>query len=281
MIGMGKKKINVAILDLYEGVANQGMRCLREILNQFGEMNQLDLHFDEFEVRLENKVPGLEYDIYISSGGPGSPLDSMGSQWEEFYFNWLSQVLKYNANAGNQVKKNVFFICHSFQLACRHFNIAHVSKRKSTAFGVFPVHYLDNADTEPIFTGLNDPFYAVDSRDFQVIQPNHNRLQELGASILAIEKARPHVPYERAIMAARFNDSMIGTQFHPEADAIGMLQHLHSEEKKKTVIENYGAEKWQSMIEHLNDPDKILHTYAHILPNFLTASVAQMQLVEV
>ena len=34
-------------------------------------MNNLDLQWDEFEVRLENQVrPGLDYDIYISSGGP-------------------------------------------------------------------------------------------------------------------------------------------------------------------------------------------------------------------
>ncbi|MEI2749584.1 MAG: GMP synthase [Ferruginibacter sp.] len=281
MMDMDRKKISVAILDLYEGIANQGMRCLREILNQFGDLNHLELHFDEFDVRLKNEVPGLEYDIYISSGGPGSPLDSEGSDWEKAYFGWVDRMVEYNANPANTVKKNVFFICHSFQLACRYFSIAHVTKRKSTAFGVFPVHYLNDAEAEPIFEGLNDPFYAVDSRDFQVIQPNHNRIHEMGGSILAIEKARPHVPLERAIMAVRFNESMIGTQFHPEADPTGMLLHLQSDEKKKTVIENYGQEKWQSMIDHLNDPDKISHTYSHILPNFLSSSVNQLQLVEV
>src|SRR5882762_2462874 len=71
-----KKSIRVAILDLYEGFANQGMRCIREILNQFGENNNIDLSFHEFEVRLEKQVPDLSYDIYISSGGPGSPIDS-------------------------------------------------------------------------------------------------------------------------------------------------------------------------------------------------------------
>lgn len=55
----------------------------------------------------------------------------------------------------------------------------------------------------------------------------------MGASILAIEKARPHVPYERAMMALRFNENMIGTQFHPEADAIGMSLHLKTPERKK------------------------------------------------
>lgn len=270
-------KLRIAILDLYEGVANQGMRCIREILNQFAEVNQVDLHYTEFEVRLEKQVPGLDYDIYISSGGPGSPLESEHSDWEKVYFNWLDKIEKFNDNQANVVKKQVFFICHSFQLACRHYGIAEVSKRKSTSFGVFPIHYLSDAEYEPIFEGLTDPFYVVDSRDYQVIQPRHNKIREMRASILAIEKNRPHVPLERAVMAVRFNDNMIGTQFHPEADAIGMAMYLQTPEKKETVIANHGEEKWKSMIEHLSDPDKIMNTYSHILPNFLIMAVSKME----
>lgn len=269
-------EVRVAILDLYEGHPNQGMRCIREILNQYGEANHVELVWDEFDVRLENHVPDLSYDIYISSGGPGSPLDSEGSRWEREYFHWLHHIEKWNNDPANQVKKHVFFICHSFQLACRHFNIAHVTKRVSTAFGVFPVHMLNEGKDEIVFDGLNDPFFAVDSRDYQVIQPHHNKIRKMGGRILCIEKERPHVPFERAIMAMRFSDHMIGTQFHPEADAIGMSMHLQTEEKKKTVIESHGVEKWESMIEHLNDPDKILWTYSHILPNFLDAAVQKL-----
>ena len=272
-------KLKVAVLDLYEGVANQGMRCIREILNQFGEINHIDVEVDEFEVRIEKQVPGTGYDIYISSGGPGSPIDSEGSDWEKVYFNWLAEVEAFNANQANTIKKQVFFICHSFQLACRNYGLAEVSKRKSTSFGVFPVHYLSDAEHEPIFAGLQDPFYAVDSRDYQVIEPRHQKIKEMGASILAIEKHRPHVPLERAIMALRFNENMIGTQFHPEADAIGMLLYLKTPEKKETVIANHGEEKWKSMVEHLNDPDKIMYTYSHILPNFLYQAVRKMELV--
>ena len=276
-----KKSIRIAILDMNEGFINQGMRCIREILNQFGENNQLDLSWDEFEVRLEKQVPDLSYDIYISSGGPGSPLESEGSQWEKVYFSWLDKVERWNNNPAHVQKKQVFFICHSFQLICRHYKIARITKRKSTAFGVFPTHLLVDGKNEIIFEGLKDPFYSVDSRDYQVTEPNHNKLHKMGASILAIEKDRPHVPLERAVMAIRFNENMIGTQFHPEADAIGMSLHLQTEEKKNTVIENYGIEKWQSMIDHLNDPEKIMWTYAHILPNFLYHAVESLQPVEV
>ena len=99
----------------------------------------------------------------------------------------------------------------------------------------------------------------------------------MGGKILCIEKERPHVPLERAIMGIRFNEFMIGTQFHPEADATGMTMYLQREDKKKTVIENHGEEKWRSMIEHLNDPDKILWTYSTVLPNFLTIAVEHLQ----
>jgi len=138
------------------------------------------------------------------------------------------------------------------------------------------VHMLEDGVDEPVFTGLRDPFYAMDSRDFQVIQPNYSVIENIGAKILCIEKERPHVPYERAIMGIRFNEYMIGTQFHPEADVQGMNMYLHREDKRTTIIENYGEPKWRNMLEHLNDPDKILWTHSHVLPNFLNQAVEQL-----
>jgi len=79
------------------------------------------------------------------------------------------------------------------------------------------------------------------------------------------------------VMGIRFNEYMIGTQFHPEADAEGMSLHLQTEEKKKTVIESYGEKKLINMLEHLNDPDKIMWTYSHILPNFLNEAVGMLE----
>ena len=269
--------IRIAILDLYEGQPNQGMRCIREIINQWSEFYSLETQFDEFEVRLQHEVPDLSYDIYISSGGPGSPLESEGSEWEGVYFNWFSEVEEWNRNPVNLNKKFVFFICHSFQLICRHYEIGDISKRKSTSFGVYPVHVTLDGQKDKVFAGLRDPFYVVDSRSWQVTLPNFDKLKMIGAEILCIEKYRPHVPYAQALMGVRFSEYMIGTQFHPEADAIGMSMYLQTEEKKKIVIDEHGKEKWENMIEQLNDPDKIMWTYAHVLPNFLNESVKQLQ----
>lgn len=269
-------KVRIAILDLYEGAANQGMRCLREIIREWSRKNNYEVELSEFDVRQKNEVPDLSFDIYISSGGPGSPLESEGLEWDNKFCEWIGAVEEWNNNTENFPKKHVFFICHSFQLACRYYKVANVCKRNSTAFGVFPVHMTKDGIREIVFSGLRNPFYAVDSRDYQVIEPNHARIKKIGGHILAIEKERPHVPFERAIMGIRFNDYFIGTQFHPEADAEGMSMYLQREDKKKTVIENHGEQKWKNMIEHLNDPDKILFTYRHVLPNFLNIAVEEL-----
>jgi len=271
------KQIRIAILDLYEGQQNEGMRCIREILSQLNEEQQVDLVWEEFEVRNKLELPSLEHDIFISTGGPGSPIDSKGAAWDDGYCQWLSNLVGWNSNPNNINKKFAFFICHSYQLACRYFELATVNKRKSTAFGVFPMHRMEEGFNEPVFKGLENPFYGVDSRDFQVIQPNVSKMKEMGAEMLCIEKERPHIDLERAIMSIRFNPYMIGTQFHPEADAQGMSMYLKREDKKKTVIENHGQEKWESMIEQLNDPEKIGMTNSHVLPNFILQSITKIR----
>lgn len=261
--------LRVAVLDLYEGVPNQGMRCIYQILQGWSQQEQIELQVDTFDVRPTGSLPGLEYDVYLSTGGPGDPLSTRYDDWDIGWCRWLDALIRYNLNPDNSQKKYAFFICHSFQLACRHLNLGMVCKRHGTAFGVFPVHRLSGGKDESIFEGLADPFYVVDSRDYQVIHPNENRLAEIGGQPLCLEKERPHVPYERALMAARINPWMIGTQFHPEADPEGMRLYLLQEEKKQQVIEHHGEEKWQRMLDHLEDEDKIRLTHSHIIPNFL------------
>ena len=156
--------LRIAILDLYEGRPNQGMRCIRQIIQEWSEFHSIEASFDEFDVRQHLEAPDLSYDIYISSGGPGSPLESKGSAWEEIYFDWLTKVEEWNRDPQKN-KKFLFFICHSFQLVCRHYNIGHISKRKSTSFGVYPVHVTLEGQHDPVFKGLRDPFNEVDSRD--------------------------------------------------------------------------------------------------------------------
>ncbi len=262
------KTLRIAILDMNNGVQNEGMRCIKKIVGDFALEESQEIDCQIFDVRQANAVPDLSFDIYISSGGPGSPKPE-GKLWEKRFFNFVDSLYKYNRNHHNRSKKHLFLICHSFQLACVHWELGHVCKRRKNSFGIFPIHKTRVAMREPFFEGLQDPFWAVDSRDYQVIEPDTLLIEQMGAKIVGMEKIRPHVPLERAVMAIRFSNEIFGTQFHPEADAEGMLRHFQKEDKKTAIIKNYGEEHYYQMIAHLNDPEKILLTENTILPNFL------------
>ncbi len=270
-----KSKIRVAVIDMNNGVPNQGMRGIKEILNRYRVYQQLDMEVDIFDIRQTSVAPDLSYHIYISSGGPGSPFEGEGHNWENNFFELLEQIDYHNQT--KEDKKYVFLICHSFQLACRKYGLGQVTRRKSTAFGIFPISQTPEGLEDDVFKGLNNPIFAVDSRDWQVVQPNQKDFVAKGASILALEKERPHVDLERCIMAIRFSPYMIGTQFHPEADAIGMKMYLLQEEKKQSIIANYGLDKYQDMLSSLDDPDRIMLTQHIILPNFLSIALNHLE----
>lgn len=264
------QKLKLAIIDMNDGRPNQGMRCIRSIVQQY--MHVVDVK--EFDTRAKCEIPDENYDIYISSGGPGDPRIGDGI-WDKAYYNLIDKLWAHNSK-NTMRKKYVFFICHSFQMACLHFNLASVTKRKSTSFGVQPVHKTKDGEVSDLFFGLDDPFYVVESRDYQIVQPNIHVFKEHGASILALEKIRTHVQYERAIMAVKFSEEFYGTQFHPEADPQGMIYHFGIDENKEKVIANFGQEKYLSMMEHLNDPDKIELTFNTILPRFIEMAVQHL-----
>ncbi|MFI5171795.1 MAG: type 1 glutamine amidotransferase [Chitinophagales bacterium] len=263
-----QKKIKLAILDMYENVPNEGMRCLRTFAQSLGD--QVD--WKVFDVRYKNEVPDNNFDIYISSGGPGSPYDGEGKPWENKYFTLLDKIWAHNQN-GHSNKKHFFAICHSFQLMSRHFELGNVCKRKSPAFGVFPVYKTEIAKQDHFFRRLPDPYYVVDSREWQLIEPDYNKMQSLGASILAVEKKREHVPLERAVMAIKLSEEIYMTQFHPEADAEGMLRYFANPEKRQIIINNHGDWKLNDMIQSLSDPYKIPLTRKEVIPAFLRSSV--------
>ena len=275
-MSIDKQNIKVAVLDLYAGVENEGMRGFKEILQRYQEKNNLDMTVEIFEVRNNCEVPGTDFDIYISSGGPGSPLDTEGTEWEKKYFGLIDQLEQHNLSDDPQ-KKYGFFVCHSFQLMCRWYKLGYINERRSASFGILPVHKTKAGEKDATFEGLDDPFYAVDSRSWQVINPNEKQFTDLGMQLLAIEKMRPHVDLPRAMMAVRFSDYFIGTQFHPEADPEGIRRLLIEPAKEKEVIDEHGSDKYNEMLERLNDPDKLMHTQNTMIPNFLDEAVLSLQ----
>ena len=272
---MDKKDLRVAVIDMNNGAPNQGMRGIQEILSRFKNDNNVNLSFDIFDLRQKGEIPGMDYDAYISSGGPGSPLESEGEKWENDFYQLLDQIESFNASGDE--KKYAFLICHSFQLACRKFKLGNVTGRRSNAFGIFPITLTEDGACDEIFDGITNPFFSVDSRDWQVIEPDFDAFEKKGAKLLAIEKERKHVNLERCMMSIRFSDEIIGTQFHPEADPVGMKMYLLQDERKKAIVDLHGEEKYFDMLNSLDDPSRIVLTQSIILPNFLNKAIGNLQ----
>lgn len=267
-------EIRIALLDMNNNHANQGMRNIQEISNAFKAKNTENIHIQVFDVRYKNQLPRLEdFDIMISSGGPGNPHPE-GYQWEQPYYRLLDDLLQHNSTQDN--KKFAFLICHSFQMASLHWKLGNICKRQSYSFGVMPIHKTEEGNRDFLFKNLPEPFYAVDSRAYQFIEPNYETIREMGAEILGLEKMRPHVSLERAVMAVKFSREIYGTQFHPEADPKGMLENLKDDKNQQAMIENYGKEKYLETIDRIDDPDKIILTQQQILPRFLIWAASEI-----
>ncbi|MBK7629757.1 MAG: hypothetical protein IPJ23_03405 [Ignavibacteriales bacterium] len=175
---MNKSQIKVATIDLYNNERNEGMRCIKEIIADAGNDNpNIDLQYDVYETRFKGDVPDLSYDIFVSSGGPGSPFEDEDKKWDKDYFTLLDKIWNHNQNSDQ--KKYIFFICHSFQMMARYFQFGEVSKRFINSFGVMPFEKTQSGKNDPILKNLTNPFYAADIRHWQVVNQDQKRLMNL------------------------------------------------------------------------------------------------------
>lgn len=271
---MTTKEIRIALLDMNNNRVNQGFKNITEIAEAFRESSTENISISTFDVRFKNEIPAMaDFDIFISSGGPGNPHRE-GLEWEDRFAGLLDGIFTFNKNSS--AKKYLFLICHSFQLAGIHWKLGNICERKSYSFGVMPVHKTEEGKDEFLFENLPDPFYAVDSRAFQFIEPDHKRFEELGMKIVGIEKFRPHIHLERAVMAIRFSEEIFGTQFHPEANPAGMIENLKDEKNRQAMIDSFGMEKYLETVDRIDDEDKIILTQKQIVPRFLQMAKEQL-----
>jgi GMP synthase-like glutamine amidotransferase len=275
-----KQKIRIATIDLYNNEPNEGMRCIRDIVTEISaKHSQLDILYNVFETRYKGNTPDLSYDIFISSGGPGSPFEGEGTKWEKDYFDLVEKIWNYNQH--NEEKKYLFFICHSFQMMARFFKIGDVNQRFLKSFGVKQFTLTEDGKNDLIFSKLTNPLYAADIRQWQVVNPDYKHLEELGAKILSWEVPEEENKDNPALGAVRISNEIVGTQFHPEADPESMLYHFRQEERKSYIVNRYGEQTYFEMIQWLEDPFKIKLTRKTVLPSFLNNAINELSEIKV
>lgn len=272
---MDKQEIKITTIDLYNNEPNEGIRCIRDIVKEVSSSYNFPIKYDVYATRYKNVIPSLDYDIYISSGGPGSPFEGEGTQWEKKYFDLLDKIWTHNQN-NNDRKKYIFFICHSFQMMARFFQFGEVNKRFINSFGIMPFEKTLSGQSDIILKDLQNPFYAADIRHWQVVNPDYNKLNSLGASILSWEIPEEENKNNPAITAVRISEEIVGTQFHPEADPASMLYHFRQPERINYIVKRYNEDKYFEMISWLKDPNKIIKTRQTVLPSFLHNAIKNL-----
>ena len=92
---MGNTGVKVAVMDMNNNVENQGLGHICRLLesSNLKYANQ-QVHYKVYDIRHKVEIPTSDYDIYISTGGPGSPFDGEGKQWEIEYFQLHRKALE-------------------------------------------------------------------------------------------------------------------------------------------------------------------------------------------
>lgn len=264
--------ISVAVLDMNDGFKNQGIGCIYQLLENSQlawkerHHTSLELKIEHFRVRDFSEVPNHRFDIYISSGGPGSPHDGEGKKWEADYFELLDSVIGHNLH---KHRKTFFFaICHSFQVLTRHFGFAEVCDAPKSVYGIMPAYPTPTGMSSCMLEGLGERFFAFERRNYQVVHPDESALGKLEAKVLALESR--HGLRGKAIMTLSIGEEFQATQFHPEADRDSILRNFLDPEKREHILAHNGEELFNKMLASLRSEDRVKRTHDLIMPRFLT-----------
>ena len=101
----------------------------------------------------------------------------------------------------------------------------------------------------------------------------------MGANILSYEINDDNTEDETAIAAVRISNEIVGTQFHPEADPESMLYHFNKPDEKKQIVDIYGEEKYNHMLDILQKPNAVKLTRKTVIPNFLNGAIDELNKV--
>ncbi len=269
-----RSRLRVCLVDMNNGFANQATRCFRRLVDSFTaqvrEKNPtLDVAFKHVQPRNLNELPDHDTDLVLASGGPGAPTDGYDDPWCTGYRKFLDHIVDRNL-ATPATAPQMFVVCHSFELATLHFAVAKMEKRASCKFGLMPAYMTPEGAQTEWLSPFGYRIFAFEHRNWEAIDVDTTRLASLGGAVLANETHTGGVDKGKAILAMRFAPGIGGTQFHPEADAPGVLDWVERPESKAALAEAYGVFLLERMQKSLKDPERLAKTYALCIPRWLS-----------
>ncbi len=270
-------ELRVGIVDMNAGHANQAIRCLGVILDQFERRvvaKNPSLRMTRVHVSPRDKTEEPPHDchLYLCSGGPGSPYDGDGEDWVDDFGDLLDHVVDENVRTmtdGVGHGPGLFAVCYSFEMAVRHFELADLRPRASRKFGVMPIYTTGDGLAHPLFEAFGDRLFAFEHRNWEAVDLDESALARNGGVLLARE-SRDGVSKGEALMGFDFAPGIEGVQFHPEADRPGVMAWVARPDQAAAFKEAYGITTYERMLKTLDDPMRLARTFALMIPGFLT-----------
>ncbi|MFO0614063.1 MAG: hypothetical protein U0414_15835 [Polyangiaceae bacterium] len=267
------RELSICVIDMNNGHVNQAMRCFRGIVASFFERVAranpgLRTRVVEVSPRdTQARIP-RDCDIYIGSGGPGSPYDGDHERWFADFSSFCDEIaVAGRSNDGDE--KSLFAVCYTFEMLVRHFKVADVSMRDSRKFGVMPIYTTPYGQRHDLLHAFHDRLFAFEHRNWEAVNLDEARLRELGGGVLAQESRDGHSK-GRALLGVDFGGGIEGVQFHPEADRAGVMSWVARPEQAEAFRETYGEFTYQAMLRTLDDPNRLARTFALVIPGYLT-----------
>lgn len=272
------RSLRIGLIDMNNGVPNQAIRSFRSIIAAFAERVRarnpgLSVTTSHVQPRNLGEAPPADCDLYLSTGGPDSPVDGFKESWAPSIRSFIDRIVDGQLQRGSTAP-SLFAVCYSFELTVMHFGLAEMIPRERK-FGIMPVYPTEEGLASPIFAPFGDRLFVWEHRSWQAVELNEKRLKELGGTLLARESRDGHSK-GRGLMAFHFAQGVDGTIFHPEADRPGVLNWLERPEQAKAVIETYGELVYKRMCKTIDDPTRLARTYALLLPGWMARTFNAM-----
>lgn len=263
----------VCLIDMNNGVENQGIRCFKGIIDRFFDTVRranpdIAITFSHVEPRNKGERAPRAADLYLSSGGPGSPFDGYDEPWCTSYREFLDELAA-EGLANPDAARSLFVVCHSFELCVQHFQVARMTQRETRKFGVMPVYMTDEGLASPLLCVFGDRLFAFEHRSWQAVDLDTAKLAALRGTLWARESRDGHSKGE-SLLSFQFAPNIEGTLFHPEADRAGALAWIARPDQAAAVIAAYGELTYLRMLRTLDDPTRLARTYALLLPGWLS-----------
>jgi GMP synthase-like glutamine amidotransferase len=265
--------LRVCLVDMNDGHENQAMRCLRAIVNRFHSHAQvwnpgLELQLVHVSPRDKGEAPPRDCDLYLSSGGPGSPYEGDGQKWAEDYNHFLDDIVADNVGRGPRARA-LFGVCYSYEMIVRHFRVAEMAPRAARKFGVMPVYTTASGREHPLLAEFGERLFAFEHRNWEAIGLDASQLEKLGGRVLALESREGQDDKGRALLGLDVAPGIESVQFHPEADRSGVVAWVNRPDQAAAFREAYGDETYERMLKTLDDPMRLARTFAVLIPGWM------------